>query len=386
MSTIRVGLILEAGNGYFRNVMRGVTRYAKPNKPWLIRNIIPGVEPIQPMADWRPDGLIVQINDMQAAESLKKLKVPVINVGGAVGDIGFPRVRVDDTAVGRLAAEYFLERGFQFFAFIGLSDIAYSAAREAGFKEVLSSAGFNYMSLHDAAAPSPEPAQGTWTTKDANIERWLRDLPNPCGVFVASDTQCFYIAELCHDARIHVPEELALLGVDNDELFCELAYPRLSSIRTPNIEIGYQAAALLDRMMSGKKAPSEPHLLPPTGVVTRQSSDVVALDDPDVSAAVRYIRSHASEQISVNDVLKQVQISRRSLEQKFRQALRRSPLAEISRVRIDRVKELLTLTNISMREVAVQAGFTNAERLSVVFKRKVGVTPTEFRERFRTAN
>jgi LacI family transcriptional regulator len=180
-----------------------------------------------------------------------------------------------------------------------------------------------------------------------------------------------------------VPDEVAVVGVDDDELICELSNPPLSSIAPDTYRTGYEAAALLDRMMSGEHVKAAPHLLPPLGVSPRASSDVLAIEDEEVSSAVRFIREHACEGIDVNDVMAQVPLSRRVLESRFKKLLGRSPHEEIDRVQMTRARELLRSTDLSLVQVAEKVGFPHAEYLSVVFKKRVGQTPREYRRQHR---
>jgi LacI family transcriptional regulator len=179
--------------------------------------------------------------------------------------------------------------------------------------------------------------------------------------------------------ELAVPDEVAVLGVDNDELLCDLADPPLSSVIPDVRRTGYEAAALLDRMMRGAKIAPEGRLFAPLGVATRQSTDVVAVADRHISAAVRYIRSHACSGITVADVLKQVPMSRRVLEARFQKLLGRSPHTQILAVKLDRVKQLLADTDLSLAAIAERSGFKHVEYLSVAFKRQMGLTASEFR-------
>jgi LacI family transcriptional regulator len=189
------------------------------------------------------------------------------------------------------------------------------------------------------------------------------------------------LVEVCRQADLRVPEEVAVLGVGNDELYCELSRPTLSSIITPAQQIGFEAASLLGRMLDGAKPPQQSLLFPPQGVVSRRSSDVLAIDDPDVVAVARFIREHSHLVLRTAEILKVVPVGRRSLERRFRKAFGRGIWEEIQRVHIERAKRLLAETNLPIKAVAAQSGFTNFRHLSVVFRGQLGLSPTAYRRR-----
>jgi LacI family transcriptional regulator len=218
---------------------------------------------------------------------------------------------------------------------------------------------------------------------DVAVQRWVQRLPKPVGIFASTDIWGVQLAEVCRQTGLRVPEDVALVGVDNDDLLCEVARPSLSSIALPTERIGFEAAALLDRILARERPSLRPRLLPPIGVVARQSSDVLALDDPEVAAAVRFIREHSHTSIGVKDVLRAVTISRRSLERRFQAALDRTVWEEIRRAHLERAKSLLAGTAMPMWAVAEQAGFSDPRQLSVVFRQETGLTPTAYRGRVR---
>jgi len=215
------------------------------------------------------------------------------------------------------------------------------------------------------------------------LAAWIRELPKPVGIMACFDIVGRQVLEGCRLIDVAVPDEAAVVGVDNDELLCELADPPLSSVSPDTQRTGYVAAELLDKLMSGKKVPPKGHFIEPLGVIVRESSDVLAIEDADVSQAVRFIRAHACEGINVQDVLgggsTQLALSRRVLESRFKRLIGRTPHEEIDRVRLNRVKELLRETDLPLAEIARRAGYEHVEYLSVVFKKKAGVPPSEYR-------
>jgi LacI family transcriptional regulator len=284
-----------------------------------------------------------------------------------------PWVETDDAAIARLAAEHLLERGFRHFAFCGDARFNWSRWREGHFRARIEAAG-HALHRHEAPAGARDPAAET-----VALRRWLLELPKPVGILAAYDIRGQRVLDACRGAGLAIPDEVAVLGVDNDELLCELASPPLSSVMPNTLRTGYEAAALLDRMMRGEAVRPVAHLIPPVGVVARQSTDVLALEDRAVAQAVRFIREHACEGINVGDVLQGVTLSRRVLEQRFRRLLGRTPREEILQVRLARVKQLLTETDLTLYRVAERTGFEHVEYLSVVFKRETGRTPRQFR-------
>jgi LacI family transcriptional regulator len=267
--------------------------------------------------------------------------------------------------VGAEAARYFLARGFRHFAFAG-NGSPYSDDRRDAYATELRKCGI---------APLVFERGG-----EAAFTKWLRGLPKPAAVFCCTDGLCWEAAEFCASAGLRVPEEIALLGVDNDEFQCALAHPPLSSVINPARQAGYEAARMLDRMLRGGRAPARPVLLAPQGVATRHSTDVLAMEDRDLAAAVRYINEHCERPLAVREILRAVPVSRRALELKFRGVLGRSPLQEIRRVRIERARRLIAESDLPLKEIARRTGFGGLIQFSSVFRKAMGTPPSALRK------
>ncbi len=331
---------------------------------------------------WRGDGIISRWSSPAFAAALRKARVAAVDLTHRGDLFGIPRIASDDRAIGRLAAEHLLERGFRSLAFCGYSGMRWSRRRQEGFLEaVVGTDGAGRVYETPWGGPDAEP----WERQQKAIGRWLRRLPRPVGVMACNDDRGLHVLDACRRAGLAVPEEVAVIGVDDDPLLCELCDPPLSSV-VPNPErIGYEAAELLDRLMAGEPAGFRERTIPPLGVVTRLSTDVLAVDDARVVAAVRFIREHACHGITVRDVLGHTPLSRTALERHFRRYLGRSPQAEIRAVQLKRVKQLLAETDLKMDQIAELAGFEHPEYLSVVFKRELGLTPGQFRREARAS-
>ncbi len=211
------------------------------------------------------------------------------------------------------------------------------------------------------------------------LGRWLASLPKPIGVMACNDIRGQQVLNLCRRLDLAVPEEVAIIGVDNDEILCELSDPPLSSVAPDTLRIGYDAAVLLDRLMAGGNSPSKPILIPPYGIVTRRSTEVLALDDRQLAVGLRFIRNHAFGPIHINEVAKVAGLCRRVFERRFAAKMGRSPKAEVTRLRLEKVKQLLTDTNWNLSQIAEKTGFNYGEYLHRVFTQKTGTTPGQFR-------
>ena len=343
--------------------------------------------------EWNPDGVICQIYDDRLARVYRQTRRPVVELFESRAKSEFPRILPDDVATGELAARHFLERGFRHFAFFGAPWMLWSGEREAGFKRAIEQTfrergdtrPYTYHSHgaarteHDTAAL---PALGTsQKERSAAMGAWLAALPRPVAVFAANDLWGSELVQAARQRELHVPNDVAVLGVDNEELLCEIAHPPLSSIRIGAEQIGRAAVSVLEQLLSGKKPPRSLPRIPPMEVVTRQSSDVLAVEDEDVATAIQHIRRHAVEGISVKQLLDAVPVNRRTLERRFMSVLGHTPLDEIRRVRLERAKVLLQ-TDLPVYEVAQRSGFATPEYLATSFLQAMGMTPTEYRRRF----
>jgi LacI family transcriptional regulator len=379
---LHIGLVFDYNLAYPRGVLRGVKRFAETRPHWILVPLDTERLTGRALQAVRPDALIALVISEALAEALRAPGCPVVNVASVLADEPFPRVGVNHRQVGELAARHLRERGFRHFGFVGHPNHSYSTEREAGFRRGLAPGTHSLACYHERPAPSYRQ-RGRLLVLNEGLKRWLMALPKPAGVFACHDVWGLQVVEACRVTGLWVPEEVAVIGVDNDDLLCELARPSLSSIVVPAERIGYEAAALLERLLQGAKAPRKPHLIPPAGVVTRQSSDVLAGADAEVTAAARFIRDHAHQLLSVEDVLRAVPVSRRSLERRFRALLERGLGEEIRRVHLERAKDLLATTALSIAEVAEQSGFASVHYLSRVFRRETGITPTAHRRQFR---
>jgi LacI family transcriptional regulator len=274
-----------------------------------------------------------------------------------------------------------LERGVRQFGFVGYAKHDFSVKREAGFREIVESAGLKLAAYLERTRLAQDPT-GVWRWNQPLMD-WLTSLSKPVGLLASNDVQASQVSECCRQLKLLVPDHLAIVGVDNDDVLCDLSRPSLSSVALPGERIGYEASKLLDEWLAGSPPAKTLIVLPPTGVKVRQSSDLFAVADADVSAAVGFIQRHAHEVIRVDDVLRHVPIARRALERRFRKSLDRSISEEIRRVHLERSKHLLSDTKLPVADIAHMSGFSDGRQLSILFRQATGMTPTEFRRQFR---
>lgn len=371
-----IAIIMRADLAWVRGILRGVAQFACPNQPWILHVLheVPTMGKLRRFRRHNLHGAICYLQYRRQIDEVLRWKIPWINIAGQLHEPRCLRVGADDQAVGRMAAEYFLTRGFRHLAFLGNPASHYSRQRGEGFRQVIAGAGLKVY--------TPPPRMRSpwgWSVDHPLLRRWLVGLPRPLGVFCYADAIARLAASVCRVAGLSVPEEVALLGVSNDDVMAEMSYPPLSSIQLPLEGMGYRAGEILADMLAGKAAPTGDVEFPPVGVITRRSSAVVAIDDPEVAAALRIIHGQADEPLTVSEILRQVPINRRALERRFRAHVGRSLHDEIRRAHVDRAKKLLINTSLAIDDVAARAGFGSATRLGIVFRQVVGMTPREFR-------
>lgn len=374
-----VALLIETSNSYSRGVLEGITEYVRHHERWSI--FLPeqerGGRPPQWLGRWSGDGIIARIETDEIAASLRRTKLPVVDVSAARHLPDIPWVETDDEAIAELGVQHLLDRGFRNLAYCGDPGFNWSNWRRDKFRSLVESAGVA-ANVYDSL--SRNDPKYSWNREKRGLAKWLNGLPRPIGIFACYDIQAQKLLEVCRELDIAVPEEIAVLGVDNDQLLCELSDPPLSSIICNTQRTGFEAATLLDRMMNGEQIDSAPVLVAPLGIQTRQSTDILAIDDPDVATALRFIREHALEGIDVADVVRHVPLSRRVLESRFKKILGRSPHEELTRLKLERIKELLSETDLSLSEIARRTGFEHDEYMCVFFRKLEGMPPGQFRQ------
>ena len=372
----RVALLIETSNAYARGLLRGIYGHIREHGSWA--TFFPeqsrGDLPPRSLDRWRGDGIIARIENERIARAVAKLGVPVVDVSASQAMGGIPWVETDDEAVAQTAVDHLMERGFRTFAFCGDDRFAWSRFRSEAMRGLLANAGY---SLHAYGEDSRS------LDDEQKLTEWVQQLPKPVGVLACYDIRGRQLIEICQRSGIAVPEQVAVLGVDNDDLVCNLAVTPLSSIIPNATGTGYLAASLLARMLAGERVEAKAHLLKPLGIVTRQSTDSFAIDDADLVRAAQYIRSHACSGIQVEDILGVVPVTRRVLEARFKKHFGHTPHEAIVRVRLRRAQELLEETDLPLATIAERAGFLHPEYFSVAFKRVNQTTPSEYRRRLR---
>jgi len=374
----RVALIVETSLASGREVLQGITRYIREHRKWSVfyepRSLaesVPGW-----LKNWDGDGIIARVSSPQIAHALLQTGIPVVDVLGMAPQAQLPLVHLDDAAVAQMAANSFLEHHLKHFGFCGIGGANWSDRRGEAFAKTVRAAGHDcaFFRMH-----APLHEHWSWEREQDDLAAWLAELPKPAGVMVCSDQRGEHVIEACRRADIAVPDEVAVIGVDNDSILCDLCDPPLSSVDTALERVGYAAAELLDSLMDGGPAPKEPILFPPRSMVVRASSDALSVTDTDVVTALRFIREHACDPVDVSDVVRHVNLSRSTLQRRFRELLGRSVHDEILRMRLLRAQELLAETDLPLARIADRAGFRHSEYLSAVFKQRIGMTPGNYR-------
>ena len=358
-------------------MLRGIARFARERGPWSIFHEPRSLEDMAPkwLAEWDGDGIIARLQNQRIAEAVAATGIPAIDVLGVVRQPSIPLVHVDDMAIGRIAMAHLRERGFRHFGFCGIDGVNWSDQRAASFAEACEQAQVD-CEVYRPASHSYD----NWEREQDELAAWVSSLPRPVGIMACNDPRGQRLLEACRRAGAAVPDEIAVIGVDNDEPVCEIADPPLSSVIPDHFRVGYEAAALLERRMSGDPG-VEFTYIPPLGVITRHSTDVLALADRDVASAMHLIRQRACEGLTVEDVCDEVAMSRSTLQRRFRTAIGSTVHDEIVRVRLRRAQELLAETNMPIAVIAERTGFKHQEYLGVVFKANIGRTPADYRRR-----
>lgn len=378
----RVAVLVETQIGPGRDILRGIARYVRESGPWALHlesraeQFVEGWTPTW-LRDWKGNGIIARFETLSIVSAVRHAGVPAVDVLGDARQRPFPLVHVDDTAIAQLAAEHLLERGFRQFGFVHRLNEPWSEKRLSAFTRVVGAQGCECRIFEVAGLELPE----AWDEFIDRAEQWIREQPKPLGLMLCADPFGPPLTQACRQAGVAVPEEVAMIGVDNDEPLCTICDPPLTSVNPNHEEVGYQAASLLDRMMNGGGAPAESTLIKPRAVEIRQSTDVSAIEDPIVSSAMSMIRELACAGLQVSDVAARVPVSRSVLQRRFRAVLGRSVHEEIVRVQLRKAQELLCETDLPLRTVTEKAGFKHQEYMGAVFKARLGITPGQYRKR-----
>jgi LacI family transcriptional regulator len=373
-----VVLIVETSKQYDRGVLRGIGRYIKRNGPWSVFVEERGSEDPVPswLAKWKGDGIIARIKDRAMADTLLSTGVPIVELRQQVIGLNLPTVYCNDAAIGALGMSHLKERGLREFAYCGRPGVRWSDLREQAYKHSLKEAGH---ACH-VFVGDHKNRNLTWDEEQGDVARWLESLPKPIGILTCNDIRGLQVLDACRRIDLPVPERVAVLGVDNDEVLCELSDPSLSSIDQDVERIGYEAASVLDRLMSGGKPPRAPVLVEPVGVVDRLSTNMVAIDDPAVANALRFIRQHACDHIRIEQLADRTGLSRRMLQRRFKALTGRTLKEEILNTQLARVKSMLAETDLKLDTIAQKCGFHYIGYLCSFFKMKTGMSPGEYRK------
>jgi LacI family transcriptional regulator len=379
-----VALLVETSREYGRGLLRGIIRYEREHGPWSIyfqpRGL--GEPPPEWLADWDGDGILVRADTRKLADAVVASGIPAVDLRVSLPGLKLPSVGIDNRAMVDLVFDHLRDRGFRHFGFCGLPRglNIWADFRGECFARRAHEAGCD---CHIFDAPRRGRSTGIWEVEQEAIAAWLTSLPQPVGVMASHDDRGLQVLDACRRAGLRVPDEVAVVGVDNDEFLCNLARPPLTSVDVGVERAGYEAAALLDRLMARKRVPEQKLFFPPIGVVVRESTDVMAISDRELAELVRYIREHACEGIRVHDVLKRSSLSPSTLLRRFKAVLGRSPKEEILRIQLDQARRLLASTDLPVSAVASRCGFGELKRLSTLFRSKVGMTPGMFRRQAR---
>ena len=373
-----VAILIETSTAYGRGLLRGVAEYLKLHPTWSVYVDERALgDPVPPwLKNWRGDGILIRDSSDRSMALAKASGASIVNLGEQVIG-GIPLIRSDDQIITDQIAEHLSQRGFRNFGYVGFKDRNFSKSREHCFRQVLATQ--ERATIASFEVPD-ETEEITWETSQNSLAEWLLQLPKPVGIMACYDVMGFRVLDACRRVGLSVPDEVAVVGVDNDAELCALSNPPLSSVDHRSEQIGFTAAEILNELINGGPQPKSLTTVRPNGIVTRHSSDIIAIEDEKVAEACRYIRQHACDGITVPEVAEHVTLSRRALERRFHNALRRSPQSELRRIQLDQVRRLLDETDYKLSTIAKMSGFRYHEYMSKVFKEKMGISPGSYRK------
>lgn len=387
LRTPQVALLLETSAEYGRGLLRGILRYSRLHGPWSL-HVAPGhIDQVLPKAkSWRGTGIIARIRSPEMEKVIRSTRLPFVASSlresrSARTWNKFGEIRTDSEAIARMGAAHLLEVGLRRFAFCGFANCAWSSHREKAFLQFSKDGGYPCSAHHIALANWMQRPNWieSWQHEQPIMVKWLRSLPKPVGLMACNDVCGREVLQACATAGLRVPDQVSVVGVDNDEMMCELSNPALSSVVLDIEKAGYNAAQLLDGLMRGQPAGGQIVWVRPTHVATRRSSEAIIQEDALVGEALQFIREHAKRPVSVSDVTDELRVSRRTLERRFFRATGRTVLSEIMRFHLKRAKQILLETDLPCHKVAVESGFGSVKTFNRSFGRQEGTTPQNFR-------
>lgn len=385
-SDFHVAVLIESDREYARGLLKGINRFALERGNWTISFEVRDLEAPLPrwLAGWKGDGVLARINDGASARVLRQLKIPVLDLRGAVADSGVPFIGVNNDKIVHRVVEHLRSLGLSHFAFYARprGENRFQDQRCDFFVRDVRAAGYE-CDVFDF--PQETGTAVDWDAWHVATIQWLRSLPKPVGIMAPHDPCGHQLLVACHEAGIAVPAEVAVASVDNDALICNMGRPTLTSIDVASEQIGYQAAWVLDQIMRGRTMVGKDGVveLDPGEIIPRESTRVIGTVDPVALQALAFIRDHADKGITVQDVLAHVGASQRGLERKLKAAIGRTPNQEIARIRIDLAKQLLATTDLPLQAVCNRCGFGSYKYFSDVFLKSTGQRPSNFRARSR---
>ena len=377
-------LLIPSSREFDRGLRRGIVEYAHAHGPWIFHEeappylkSLPPPQRLRNMGRWNAHGMIALQSRLAEVKSLRVPQVVAIETRRL--DPSICQVICADVDIGRMGARTLTALGLRHFAYFGLQGLQFSDDRETGFQRAVQDAGYHA----EVYSSSKQNLGQSWYVELKQLARWLADLPKPVGLMACNDDRARMVAESCQMQGIRVPDEVAILGVDNDEHVCRSANPPLSSIALATVRGGYEAAALLACIMTGRKPPARVVTVQPTHVVQRQSTDILAIEDLSLIRALRFVRENSNRNLRVTDLAAAAGISRRALQDRFVKELGRTPTEETHRCRVDRIARLLVETNMTIGKIAAACGFEVDAHIARFFSRRTGMTPLAYRKKMR---
>ncbi len=380
----RLILLTDFTEAFAHNLLRGILEYSRGREPWVVCRMppsykhtygIPGV--LKWAKKWEADTIIAQFDDNDEVELFRQNGIVALAQDFKSRFTTIPNITSEYQRTGQIAADFFLQKGFRNFAFYGYKDVVWSEERCMGFRDRIAEKGFGGSFFEY----QKQPLENLWYYESEPLVNWIKSLPHPVALMACDDTQGNKIMEVCQILGIKIPEEIAVLGVDNDEIICSLSEPPLSSVSLNIVKGGYEAAQLIDKLKKDRDAVYEDVIIQPITIVNRLSTDIYATDNPAILTALKYIHQNLANSISVKDIVKQVPLSRRLLEIRFRQATGQSIYQYMSDLRIERFSQLLLASDAPIADLAMEVGFPDSKNLARQFKVWKGCTPLEYRKK-----